>query len=243
MSYRIIVDLSHKEALEEFPEFSLSEDSYEVEYIDKNEGPISFDMLEDFDILFIGDIQHTKDGKDDKFTQNELKDIKKFIGEGGGLLMTSGEGGDKDVSMKNGSIRVLYKITGVRRFWNGVIQEAPSNFLVKKKNVLVTDMFSHPITEGVTELVLPNCTFFTITEEDVEDLIVTSEKAEFRYYQDDDLGALGPVPICVVSEFYNGRSFCIGSTDWLTEDTDLGLDAGDNLKFLSNVIEWLSFER
>jgi hypothetical protein len=243
LSYRILVDLSHKEALEEFPEFSLSEDSYEVEYIDKNEGPITFDMLEDYDILFIGDIKHTKDGRDDKFTQNELKDIKKFIGEGGGLLLTSGAGGDKDVSMKNGSIRVLYKITGVRRFWNGIIQEAPSNFLVKKKNILITDMFSHPITEGVTELVLPNCTFFTITEEDVEDLIVTSEKAEFRYYQDDEIGALGPVPICAVSEFYNGRSFCIGSSDWLTEDTDFGLDAGDNLKFLSNVIEWLSFER
>ena len=28
---------------------------------------------------------------------------------------------------------------------------------------------------------------------------------------------------------------------WLLED-DFGLDAGDNLKFLSNIIEWLSFE-
>lgn len=238
-----MVDLSHKEALEEFPEFSLSEDTYEVEYIDKNEGPITFEMLEDFDILFIGNIIHTKDGKDDKFTQNELKDIKRFIGGGGGLLLTSGDGGDKDVSMKNGSIRVLYKITGVRRFWNGIIQEASSNFIVKKKNILITDLFSHPITEGVTELVLPNCTFFTITEEDVEDIIVTSEKAEFRYHQDNKLGAIGPVPICIVSKFYNGRSICIGSSDWLTEDSDFGLDAGDNLKFLSNIIEWLAFER
>lgn len=238
-----MVDLSHKEALEEFPEFSLSEDTYEVEYIDKNEGPITFEMLEDFDILFIGNIIHTKEGKDDKFTQNELKDIKRFIGGGGGLLLTSGDGGDKDVSMKNGSIRVLYKITGVRRFWNGIIQEASSNFIVKKKNILITDLFSHPITEGVTELVLPNCTFFTITEEDVEDIIVTSEKAEFRYHQDNELGAIGPVPICIVSKFYNGRSICIGSSDWLTEDSDFGLDAGDNLKFLSNIIEWLAFER
>ena len=59
MSYRIIVDLSHKEKLEEFPEFSLGEDDYEVDYIDKNEGLIEFDMLEDFDILFIGNIQHS----------------------------------------------------------------------------------------------------------------------------------------------------------------------------------------
>lgn len=171
-----------------------------------------------------------------------MKSIKKYVGEGGGLLLTTGDGGDRDISMKKGSIRVLYKVTGVRRFWNGIIQEAPSNFLVKRKNVLVTELFNHPITDGITELVLPNCTFFTISEEDVDDIILTSEKSEFKYYIDDDIGALGPVPICAVSEFYNGRSVCIGSSDWLTEDSDFGLDAGDNLKFLSNIIEWLSFE-
>jgi hypothetical protein len=242
LSYRIIVDLSHKEQIEEFPEFSLGEDDYEVEYIDKNEGPIEFDMLEDFDVLFIGNIKASQDGKADKFTQAELLAIKKFVGEGGGLFLASGDGGDKDIPMKKGSIRVLYKITGVRRFWNGIIQEAPSNFLVNRNNLLVTELFSHPITEGVTELVLPNCTFFTISEEDVEDIVLTSEKSEFKYYLDDDVGALGPVPICAVSEFYNGRCVSIGSSDWMLEDSDFGLDAGDNLKFLSNIIEWLSFD-
>ena len=232
MPYEIIMDLSHKEKLEEFPEIS---------YIDKNEGPIEFDMLEEYDILFIGNIKHSKDGKGDKFSQEELRAIKKFIGEGGGLFLTSGEGGDSDISMKLGSIRVLYKMTGVRRFWNGVIQEASSNYLIKKKNILITELFKHPITERITELVLPNSTFFTLTEEEVEDLIITSEKAEFRYFADDEIGALGPVPICVVSEFYNGRCVTIGSSDWLLED-DFGLDAGDNLKFLSNILEWLSFE-
>ncbi|MBY8984391.1 MAG: hypothetical protein KGD65_04935 [Candidatus Lokiarchaeota archaeon] len=243
MSYRIIVDLSHKEKIEEFPEFTLGEDDYEIDYIDKNEGPIEFETLEDFDILFLGNIQHTSKGKDDKFTQDELKVIKKFVGEGGSIFLTSGDGGDKDIPMKQGSIRVLYKVTGVRRFWNGIIQEAPSNFLVKKKNVLITELFNHPITEGISELVLPNSTFLTISEEDVDDIIVTSEKAEFKYYLDDDTGALGPVPICAVSSFYEGRCVTIGSSDWLTEDGDFGLDAGDNLKFLSNIIEWLSFER
>lgn len=243
MPYSIIVDLSHKEKVEDFPEFSLGEDNFEIEYIDKNEGPLEFDMLEDFDILFIGNIQHTKDGKGDKFTQEELRDIKKFIGEGGGLLLTSGDGGDRDIPMKKGSIRVLYKTTGVRRFWNGIIQEASSNFLVKKKNILVTELFNHPITEGISEVVFPNSTFFTISEEDVDDIIVTSEKAEFKYFIDNDIDKIGPVPICVVSQFFEGRCVTVGSSDWLIEGSDFGLDAGDNLKFLSNIIEWLSFER
>jgi hypothetical protein len=199
-------------------------------------------LLEDYDVLFIGNIQQTADGKADKFTQDELLAIKKFVGEGGGLLLTTGDGGDRDIPMKKGSIRVLYKITGVRRFWNGIIQEAPSNFLVNRSNLLLNDLFYHPITDGVTELVLPNCTFFTISEEDVEDIIITSEKAEFKYYLDEDTGAIGPVPICVVSEFYNGRCVTIGSSDFMIEDSDFGLDAGDNLKFLENIIRWLSFE-
>jgi hypothetical protein len=242
MSYSILVDLSHKEKIEEFPDFALDEEDYEIDYIDKNEGPIDFDTLEDYDILFIGNIQATSNGKNDKFTKEELLAIKKFIGEGGGLFLTSGDGGDKDIPMKLGSVRVLYKVTGVRKFWNGIIQESTSNFLVNRDNILVNEFYAHPITEGITALVLPNCTFFTITEEDVEDIIVTSEKAEFKYYFDDDIGAIGPVPICVVSDFFNGRCVTVGSSDWLIEDSDYGLDAEDNLKFLTNILEWLSFE-
>jgi hypothetical protein len=143
--------------------------------------------------------------------------------------------------MKMGSIRVLYKMTGVKRFWNGLIQESQSHFLVNKQNVLITELFNHPITEGITEVVLPNCTFFTITEEDVEDIIVTSEKAEFKYLFDNEIGGIGTVPVCVVTEFFSGRCVTIGSSDWLIED-DFGLDAGDNISFLTNIIKWLSFE-
>lgn len=239
MPYRVVVDLSHNEQLEDFPEFSLGEDDYEVDYIDKNENLDDFD-LDDYDILFIGNIKHNN--KQDKFTPDHLRDIKKFIGDGGGLLLTSGAGGDQDIPMKQGSIRVLYKVTGIRRFWNGTILESGSNFLVKKKNVLITELFSHPITKGITELVLPNCTFFNLTEEEVEDLILTSDKAEFKYFNDNEVDAIGPVPVCVVSKFYNGRCVTIGSSDWMVEDSDFGIDAGDNIKFLTNIIQWLAFE-
>jgi hypothetical protein len=144
--------------------------------------------------------------------------------------------------MKQGSIRVLYKLTGVRRFWNGNLLETSGNFLVKKKNLVVTELFSHPTTKGITELVFPNCTFFSLTEEEVEDIIVTSEKAEFKYFNDDEIDEVGQVPICVVSEFFNGRCATFGSSDWLMEDSDFGIDAGDNLKFLEGVIQWLCFE-
>ena len=49
MTYKIIVDLSHNEKVEEFPEFSLVEDDYDIEYIDKNDEFTEID-LEDYDI-------------------------------------------------------------------------------------------------------------------------------------------------------------------------------------------------
>ena len=116
MSYKILVDLSHNE-LVEFPEFTFSETDYVIEYIDKNEGPIDFEKIEEADILFLGNIKHTTSDKKDKFSPDELKAIKRFVGEGGGLFLTSGSGGDENIPIKQGSIRVLYRISGVRRFW------------------------------------------------------------------------------------------------------------------------------
>ncbi len=240
MPYKILVDLSHNEQIEEFPEFSLGEDEYEIMYVDRNELLEDVD-LEDFDILFLGNIRHTKDAKKDKFSPTQLQNIKKFVGDGGGLFLLSGRGGDQDIPMKQGSIRVLYKITGVRRFWNGRILESHSNFLVKKKNVKITELFSHPITKGIVEIVFPNCTFFNLAEEEVEDIIITSEKAGFEYF-DTDISEVGPVPVGVVSEFYNGRCVTLGSSEFLLEDNDFGIDAGDNLKFLDNIVKWLTFE-
>jgi len=239
LSLRIIVDLTHNEAIEEFPEIELEDIDIEVDYIEA--GRISFDDLEDYDVFCILNIQHEENRTNDKLAPDELKAIKRYVGEGGGFLLTSGAGGDRDFSMKQGSIRVLYKITGVKRFWNGVIQEATSNFMVKKKNLLVTEFFTHPITKGVTQLVFPNCTFFTM-DEDVDDIIVTSDKADFKYFIDDQINSVGTVPICVASEFHDGRTVTVGSSDFLLDDSDFGLDAGDNQRFLQNIINWLTFE-
>jgi uncharacterized membrane protein len=241
MSFRIISDLSHNEQAE-FPEFSLKEDLYEIDYIEKTEGPIDFETIETYDVLFLGNIQHTEDGKEDKFTPKELKAIKRFIGEGGGLFLTSGDGGDRDTPMKDGSIRVLYKITGVNRYWNGIVLESKNNILVKKHNLLFNELYTHPITKKVGEIVIPNSTFLNTGEEGVEEIITTSGKTKFKYYIDEEKDRIGSVPIAVTNEFYNGRAFTIGSSDFLLEDEDFGLDSGDNLLFFENIIKWLCFE-
>ncbi len=240
MTYRVMIDLSHNESIE-FPEFSLEEEDLEIDYIDKNEGPIDFSKLEDYDILFLGNIKPIEGQKKFKFSPEELTCIKKFVGEGGGLFLTTSAGGDHDIPMKDGSIRVLYKVTGVKRFWNGIINEISNNFIVNKQNLRLTEFFNHPITRGLKEVVLPECTFFSLAEE-VDDLILTSEKATFQYYSDKELTEVGSVPVCAVSEFFEGRAVTVGSSEFLKEDSDFGVDAGDNFNFLTNIINWLCFE-
>ena len=241
MVYRILMDLSHYEQIESFPD-AFDEDDFIIEFVNKNEGPLTYEMLEDFDVLILGNIQHTIDMIDDKLSPDELKAIKEFVGKGGGLLVTSGAGGDKDVSIKQGSIRVLYKLTGVKKYWNGAIIYPKRDSIIENVNLKIDTIFQHPITDGVNQLVLGKCTFFSITE-DAEDIITTSEKASFNYFDLDEIDEIGQVPLCVISEFYNGRVVTLGSSSIFLEDDEIGIDIEDNSKFLENIIRWLCFDK
>ncbi len=132
-------------------------------------------------------------------------------------------------------------MTGVKRFWNGILYEISNNFIVNKQNLRLTEFFNHPITKGLKEVLLPECTFFSLAEE-VDDLILTSEKCQFQYYSDNEITEVGSVPVCAVSEFFEGRAVTVGSSEFLKEDSDFGIDAGDNFAFLTNIINWLTFE-
>lgn len=240
MSYKIVIDLSHGEEIESFPD-AFDEDDYMVSFIDKNKGPITFKKLDDYDLLIIGNIRHTEKGKDDKFSRDELKSIKEFVGKGGGLLVVSGAGGDNDIPINQGSIRVLYKLTGVKRYWNGVVMYPKKKSIIDRVNLKIETIFTHPITQGINRLVLGECTFFSITE-DAEDIVTTSENAAFKYESIDEVDEIGQVPLCVVSEFFSGRVVTLGSSSLFQEESEIGLDIEDNSKFLENIIKWLCFD-
>ena len=80
MTYKIIVDLSHNEQLEDFPEFSLGEDDYDVDYIDKNE-ELDFDFLEDFGKEEIRERPKIFDGPSKSSSKKPNPNEKNFIVE------------------------------------------------------------------------------------------------------------------------------------------------------------------
>lgn len=139
-----------------------------------------------------------------------------------------------------GSLRVLFKVTGVSRFWNGVIQD-PKSSIVSKTNLVLKSMDAHFITRGLTELVFADATFLSITE-DADPIVFTEETARFKYFSDKSVEEVGVVPVVAVSDFYRGRVVTAGCSTIFSEDSDVGFDIKSNKEFLQRCFAWLSFE-
>jgi len=233
---RILIDLSHEEVVESIPDFIFKEE-YEVELLE--EGPITLEDLEDYDLLFIGNPQLSEESKSCFFTKQEIVDIKKFVARGNGFLFSSGAGGDCDFQRALGSPRVLFSITGVTRFWNGTLLDK-KNSIIGPQNVVVKSFDPHFITNGLKELVLSEATFLDLTE-DAEPLVYTEDDANFKYAADGEVDNVGAVPLLAVSDFMRGRAATIGCSKLFLEDADVGYEAKDNKKLIRNLFSWLLF--
>lgn len=197
------------------------------------------DRLEEIDVLFLGDPQIEKRGKG-TFHKEELIALKKFVAQGNGLFLTSSAGGDHGLKRSAGSLRVLYKITGVIQFWNGVVRD-PKHSVITKQNIVVKNIDNHPVTEGIEELVFGNSTFLELTE-DADPLVFTEDTTEFKYIADEEIAEIGVVPLLAVTEFYRGRCVTAGASNFfLEEDEYMGVDVKGNRKLIRNAFNWLAF--
>jgi hypothetical protein len=233
---RILIDLSHDEEVETIPDF-IFKDEYEFELLE--EGPITFEDLEDYDLLFIGNPQLAEGSAACFFTKEEIKDIKKFVAKGFGILYSSGAGGDRDFSRSLGSPRVLFSITGVTRFWNGTLLDK-KNSIISPQNLIVKSFDPHFITRGLKEVVISESTFIDVTE-DAEPLMYTEDDANFKYAADGEVDNVGAVPLLAVSDFMRGRAATIGCSKLFMEDSDVGYEVKDNKKLIRNLFSWLLF--
>ncbi|MHA1734180.1 MAG: hypothetical protein ACTSU5_19760 [Promethearchaeota archaeon] len=235
MDFTIGIDANHGETIEYVPEEIFEEEP--EQYL--LEEPLSSKILEDVDVLFLGNPQIELDGTRG-FSRDELLAVKKFVAKGHGLFLTTGAGGDLDVRRTLGSIRVLYKVTGVRRFWNGVVFDSKHS-MITKENLVVGNFEAGFVTRNIEELMLAESTFLDLTEE-AEAKVLTEETAMFRYFVDGDEEEVGSVPLVSTSSFYRGRCVTLGSSTIFTEDPDVGFDAKDNKQFLLNCFRWLLFD-
>ncbi|MHA1339660.1 MAG: hypothetical protein ACTSRZ_06015 [Promethearchaeota archaeon] len=90
---RILFDVAHGETIqitaEEYADFKefLIENKYEIWQLSQR--PLTYELIEEYDILFIGA------PKQNKFDEEEIVEIFKYLREGGALVLVSNAGGDQ----------------------------------------------------------------------------------------------------------------------------------------------------
>ncbi|OLS12351.1 MAG: hypothetical protein RBG13Loki_4000 [Promethearchaeota archaeon CR_4] len=155
-------------------------------------------------------------------------------------MLTAGAGGDRDLKRAMGSIRVFYTITGVTRFWNGMLQD-DQHCAIDPEHLLIDRFPKHWITRSLKNVVFSEATFLDVADT-AKELVFTDEAANFKYFSDETVDNVGKVAIAACSEFMRGRTVTLGCSKIFFEDADWGVEVKENKKFLRNTFSWLLFE-
>jgi uncharacterized membrane protein len=175
------------------------------------------------------------------FLSKELTSIDKYVNNGGNLLLTTSSGGDFDYKGSRGSIRALFPVTGVIRFyWGELYSKLEEDYYLTPNNLIITNLPNHPIFEGIKKIILADTTFFELsTESNVNSVLKTNKGTCFNYYLDNFNNNAENETIIAINTYGEGKSLTIGSTLFMTNNEKYGIHLADNGKFFKNIINWL----
>lgn len=235
----ILFDLSHNEMLnieeDEFSEFYKLLQRLNVK-IKKNENrDISEELLQDIDILVIGN------PIDDYFSNIEIKAIVDFVRIGGNLLILSEYGSDflqktnlNDISGTNFGI---YFQKNLIKELNSVNQNCTSIVHIQKfKNKQIGNGLREVLIGGACSLLL---------NRDAKPLLLTnninvwsekynSSNEEWIREEEEEQQIIG-----AYREYGQGRVAALGDIDIFTNDSNIGLNQLDNQLLITNILKWL----
>lgn len=156
-----------------------------------------------------------------KIRPPEIDVLKKYVSNGGGLMLLSLSGGDR------GSMNNLSQVSeefGII-FDNTAVKDERSNAGLPTMPI-ITDIVAHPTTEDVDDLLIPSACSLRIEGKALA-LAVTSEMADPTR-----------APIIAVAESGKGRVMCIGSYEVFRRGG--GFKHKGNQTFAVNAFKWLS---
>ena len=171
--------------------------------------------LKDVDILVFGCPNSSK------IRSQEIDAIKKFVNNGGGLLLMSLSGGDRGLMNNMSQVSEEFGIT----FDNTAVKDERSNAGLPTMPI-IKHLASHPIIEDVTDLLIPSACSLRISGKATA-IATTSETAE-----------PGNAAIIAIAEAGKGRVMCIGSYEIFRRGG--GLKHKSNKQFAINAFKWLS---
>jgi hypothetical protein len=246
---RILVDTSHNERYIQIPH-GIFDYEYSFEFLYPGMNFPTYNYLREYDMVIIGEIIPAHNEMDHLFLKTEISLLKKFVKEGGKLFITSSSGGDFEYEREDediedyASIRALSPITGIKRYWWGELFHPTQH---SKKNspedLIFTEFPDHPIFEGVSEIMLADSTFLEPSSVHTpEILFFTQQGTKFRYYIDDSEEVVDRVPLISYRKLGAGASLVIGSTLFMSNHKNYGINQVDNAKFFFNIINWLGIK-
>lgn len=158
-----------------------------------------------------------------KVRAQEIEVLRKFVKEGGGLLLLSLSGGDRGLMNNMSKISEDYGIL----FDNTAVKDERNNAGLPTMPI-VSEIASHIVTEDVSDLLIPSACSLRVTGS-AKAIAHTSQMAEPP-----------KAPIVAIAEEGKGRVMCIGSYEIFRRGG--GLKHKSNKTFAINAFRWLAGE-
>ncbi len=158
-----------------------------------------------------------------KLRPAEIDVLKKFVMNGGGLILLSLSGGDRGLMNNLSKIASEFGIS----FENTAVKDDRNNAGLPTMPI-VSDLIAHPTTEDVKDLLIPSACSLKVTGKATH-IAVTAETAD-----------PSRAVVVAIAEPGKGRVMCIGSYEVFRKGG--GLKHKGNATFALNAFKWLSGE-
>ncbi len=196
----------------------LTSNGYSISKI--TEGPINYNNIKDFDILFLSG---TRIGSMD-FNAIEIRAIAQFVSDGRGLFLIGNEYIGKEKNF-NYLFNQLFGISFREQVLDKVYNANPAaNW---SNSPLINIFVEHQITKGLEEIILQNVSGLNLTKSS-EPLAFSAPTSE-------------PVclPVIGATEYGKGKVIAIGGDGLFSNADKVGINAGYNKQLVLNILEWL----
>lgn len=174
----------------------------------------------------------------------EIENLKKYVKDGGGLLITSSSGGNY---ANNTNLNELTQDFGFE-FSSDEINDSV-NFVHLQKRPIITSFKPHIITEQIKKIVFSSSCSIQVIDfiEDeknlkVDELLITGLNAWHNIYNGEDWieEDCPKIPILVAVEYYAGRVVAFGNISIFSSlAREYGFSAFDNDILIANILNWL----
>ncbi|MHA1925123.1 MAG: hypothetical protein ACXABV_00335 [Candidatus Thorarchaeota archaeon] len=158
-----------------------------------------------------------------KLRPAEIDILKRYVKNGGGLMLLSLSGGDRGLMNNLSQVSKGFGIS----FENTAVRDERSNAGLPTMPI-ITNVLSHPVTEDVQDILVPSgCTLNVTTK--ATTIASTSDTADPPNK-----------PVIAVAEAGKGRVICVGSYEVFRKGG--GMKHKGNQAFAVNAVKWLSGE-